>query len=83
MGLYPSQTALVIRCCVHEREQTADLFPDTSDDERKETKKTNGRGGALARSRRGARRFASVAKLKHNPADPVKRGQREKKLTAC
>ena len=38
MGLYPSQTALVIRCCVHEREQTADLFPDTSDDERKETK---------------------------------------------
>ena len=38
MGLYPSQTALVIRCCVHEREQTTDLFPDTSDDERKETK---------------------------------------------
>ena len=36
MGLYPSQTALVIRCCVHEREQTTDLFPDTSDDERKE-----------------------------------------------
>ena len=42
MGMYPSQTALVIRCCVHEREQTADLSPDTSDDERKETKnKTN------------------------------------------
>ena len=38
MGMYPSQTALVIRCCVHEREQTADLFSDTSDDERKETK---------------------------------------------
>ena len=38
MGLYPSQTALVIRCCVHEREQTTDLFADTSDDERKETK---------------------------------------------
>ena len=36
MGLYPSQTALVIRCCVHEREQTTDL--DTSDEER-ETKK--------------------------------------------
>ena len=38
MGLYPSQTALVIRCCVHEREQTTDLFADTSDEER-ETKK--------------------------------------------
>ena len=37
MGLYPSQTALVIRCCVHEREQTTDLLADTSDDERKET----------------------------------------------
>ena len=38
MGLYPSQTALVIRCCVHEREQTADLFSDTSDEEqRRET----------------------------------------------
>ena len=36
--MYPSQTALVIRCCVHEREQTADLFSDTSDDEqRRET----------------------------------------------
>ena len=39
MGLYPSQTALVIRCCVHEREQTADLFADTSDEEQRETKK--------------------------------------------
>ena len=38
MGLYPSQTALVIRCCVHAREQTTDLFADTSDEER-ETKK--------------------------------------------
>ena len=37
MGLYPSQTALVIRCCVQEREQTTDLFADTSDEER-ETK---------------------------------------------
>ena len=37
MGLYPSQTALVIRCCVHAREQTTDLFADTSDEER-ETK---------------------------------------------
>ena len=38
MGLYPSQTALVIRCCVHERKQTADLFSDTSDEEqRRET----------------------------------------------
>ncbi len=38
MGLYPSQTALVIRCCVHETEQTADLFSDTSDEEqRRET----------------------------------------------
>ncbi len=37
MGLYPSQTALVIRCCVQEREQTADLFADTSDEG--ETKK--------------------------------------------
>ena len=38
MGLYPSQTALVIRCCVHERESTTDLLADTSDDdERKET----------------------------------------------
>ena len=35
MGLYPSQTALVIRCCVQEREQTTDL--DMSDEER-ETK---------------------------------------------
>ena len=35
MGLYPSQTALVIRCCVQEREQTTDL--DTSEEER-ETK---------------------------------------------
>ena len=34
MGLYPSQTALVIRCCVHEREQTTDLIADTSDEER-------------------------------------------------
>ena len=34
MGLYPSQTALVIRCCVQEREQTNDLFADTSDEER-------------------------------------------------
>ena len=34
MGLYPSQTALVIRCCVQEREQTTDLFADTSDEER-------------------------------------------------
>ena len=32
MGLYPSQTALVIRCCVQEREQTTDLFADTSDE---------------------------------------------------
>ena len=32
MGLYPSQTALVIRCCVQEREQTTDL--DTSEEER-------------------------------------------------
>ena len=30
MGLYPSQTALVIRCCVQEREQTTDL--DTSEE---------------------------------------------------
>ena len=38
MGMYPSQTALIIRCCVHEREQTADLFSDTSDEEqRRET----------------------------------------------
>ena len=37
MGLYPSQTALVIRCCVHEREQTADLFSDASDEEQRET----------------------------------------------
>ena len=37
MGLYPSQMALVIRCCVHEREQTADLFADTSDEEQRET----------------------------------------------
>ena len=37
MGLYPSQTALVIRCCVQEREQTNDLFADTSDEG--ETKK--------------------------------------------
>ena len=37
MGLYPSQTALVIRCCVQEREQTTDLFADTSDEG--ETKK--------------------------------------------
>ena len=36
MGLYPSQTALVIRCCVHEREQTTDLFANESDDERKD-----------------------------------------------
>ncbi len=39
MGLYPSQTALVIRCCVHAREQTTDLFADTSDEEQRETKK--------------------------------------------
>ncbi len=39
MGLYPSQTALVIRCCVQEREQTTDLFADTSDEEQRETKK--------------------------------------------
>ncbi len=39
MGLYPSQTALVIRCCVHEREQTTDLFADTSDEEQRENKK--------------------------------------------
>ena len=51
MGLYLSQTALVIRCCVHEREQIADLFPDTSDDERKETKsKTDMAAPWLARS---------------------------------
>ena len=31
MGLYPSQTALSIRCCVQEREH--DLHSDTSDDE--------------------------------------------------
>ena len=36
MGLYPSQTALVIRCCVHEREQTTDLLDNDSGDERKE-----------------------------------------------
>ena len=35
MGLYPSQMALVIRCCVQEREQTTDL--DTSEEEQ-ETK---------------------------------------------
>ncbi len=35
MGLYPSQTALVIRCCVHEREQTTDLLDNESEDERK------------------------------------------------
>ena len=40
MGLYPSQTALVIRCCVHEREQTTDLLADTSDDVRKENPPT-------------------------------------------
>ena len=34
MGVYPSQTALVIRCCVQEREQTTDLFADTSDEEK-------------------------------------------------
>ena len=39
MGLYPSQTALVIRCCVHERKQTADLSADTSDEEQRENKK--------------------------------------------
>ena len=37
MGLYQSQTALVIRCCVQERKQTTDLFADTSDEG--ETKK--------------------------------------------
>ena len=41
MGLYPSQTALVIRCCVHEREQTTDLLADMSDDEHKENPPTN------------------------------------------
>ena len=35
MGVYPSQTALVIRCCVQEREQTTDLFAE-SDEEEKE-----------------------------------------------
>ncbi len=35
MGLYPSQTALVIRCCVQEREQTNDLFADTDDEKEK------------------------------------------------
>ena len=38
MGLYPSQTALVIRCCVHAREHTTDLFADTSDEERERKK---------------------------------------------
>ena len=52
MGLYPSQTALVIRCCVHEREQTTDLFPDTSDDERKETKTQTNAAPWLARAQR-------------------------------
>ncbi len=33
MGVYPSQTALVIRCCFQEREQTTDLCADTSDEE--------------------------------------------------
>ena len=32
MGVYPSQTALVIRCCVQEREQTTDLLADTDDE---------------------------------------------------
>ena len=41
MGLYPSQTALVIRCCVHEREQTTDLLANESDDERKENPPTH------------------------------------------
>ena len=52
MGLYPSQTALVIRCCVHEREQTTDLFADTSDDERKETKTQTNTTPWLARAQR-------------------------------
>ena len=39
MGLYPSQTALVIRCCVHAREQTTDLFADTSDEEQQRENK--------------------------------------------
>ena len=34
MGVYPSQTALVIRCCVQEREQTTDLFADTDVEEK-------------------------------------------------
>ena len=34
MGVYPSQTALVIRCCVQEREQTTDLFADANDEEK-------------------------------------------------
>ncbi len=37
MGLYPSQTALIILCCVQEREHT-DLHSDTSDEERVEKK---------------------------------------------
>ena len=32
MGVYPSQTALVIRCCVQEREQTTDLFADDEEE---------------------------------------------------
>ena len=35
MGVYPSQTALVIRCCVQEREQTTELFADTDEEEEK------------------------------------------------
>ena len=35
MGVYPSQTALVIRCCVQEREQTTDLFADTDEEKEK------------------------------------------------
>ncbi len=38
MGLYPSQTALVIRCCVQKREQTNDLFADTDEEEPKKEK---------------------------------------------
>ena len=49
MGLYPSQTALVIRCCVQEREQTTDLFADTSDEgETKKEEPSYAHAGAAA-----------------------------------
>ena len=50
MGVYPSQTALVIRCCVQEREQTTDLFADTDEEEPKKEKPSYARVEPLPRS---------------------------------